>query len=194
MKTSSQLKWNNANPEKLKESSRLYREKNREILRIKNREWYSKNSKKGIEASSRWSKNNPDKRVIYRKNSRETSRLYENKKYKEDINYKLSCILRSRLNEKLSKHINNYNTRISSTKYLGCSVEELKIHIEKSFEEGMTWDNWSFSGWHIDHIMPFGAFDLTNEENIKKICHYSNLRPMWGVENMSKGKKLIEKL
>lgn len=70
--------------------------------------------------------------------------------------------------------------------YLGCSWADLKVHLEKQFKPGMTWENYGVSGWHIDHIIPLCAFDLTKEEELKKACHYTNLRPLWGHENLAK--------
>lgn len=70
--------------------------------------------------------------------------------------------------------------------HLGCSWAELKIHLEKQFQPGMNWDNYGQGGWHIDHIQPLCAFDLTKEEHLKIACHYSNLRPLWQHENIAK--------
>jgi hypothetical protein len=55
--------------------------------------------------------------------------------------------------------------------------------------EGMTWNNNTGNGWHIDHIIPCAAFDLTKSEEQKKCFHYTNLRPMWASENISKSSK-----
>jgi len=70
--------------------------------------------------------------------------------------------------------------------YLGCSWQELKQHLESQFKLGMTWDNYGQGGWHIDHIKPLCAFDLTKEEHLKIVCHYTNLRPLWQHENIAK--------
>ncbi len=70
--------------------------------------------------------------------------------------------------------------------HLGCSWAELKLHLESQFQEGMTWDNYGQGGWHIDHIQPLCAFDLTSEEDLRIVCHYSNLRPLWQCDNLAK--------
>lgn len=188
---SAQVKWNNSHPEKMAESSRRYRIRHREKLRIAYRKWYEENKEKGIAASTRWSSTNKEKRKLYRIKGRSTSRKYENWLYKNNINFKISKILRARLNDKLRKYINNPNINsFSAVKNLGCTIPELKVWIENKFEEGMTWDNWATDGWHIDHSLPFGAFDITKRENLLKLCNFTNLKPMWAVENIKKGKKL----
>lgn len=72
---------------------------------------------------------------------------------------------------------------------IGCSIEELKQYLEKQFKEGMTWDN--YGEWHIDHIIPCAAFDLTKEEEQLKCFNYTNLQPLWAEENEKKGDKII---
>jgi hypothetical protein len=57
---------------------------------------------------------------------------------------------------------------------LGGTFEEIKIHFESLFTEGMSWDN--RSEWHIDHIIPLSS-GKTEEEMIK-LCHYTNLQPL----------------
>lgn len=74
---------------------------------------------------------------------------------------------------------------------IGCSIEHLKEHIEKQFVEGMNWENWSFYGWHIDHIRPIASFDLSDPAQVKECFHYSNLQPLWAKDNLSKGDKFI---
>jgi hypothetical protein len=80
----------------------------------------------------------------------------------------------------------------AAIKHLGCTVEAFRAHIEAQFLDGMTWDNWGrgWHGerpWHMDHIRPLAAFDLTDPEQVAAACHYTNLRPLWAVENLSKG-------
>ena len=43
--------------------------------------------------------------------------------------------------------------------------------------------------WHVDHIKPCFSFDLTDPEQQKICFHYTNLQPLWALENIKKGKK-----
>ena len=79
-----------------------------------------------------------------------------------------------------------------STEYLGCTIEELRQHIEGQFTEGMSWNN--YGKWHIDHIIPIkykqDGIIPTLEEAAKRL-HYSNTQPLWADENISKGNRYI---
>ena len=77
----------------------------------------------------------------------------------------------------------------SMFKYWGCTSEELIKHIESQWEEGMSWNNWTPNGWHIDHIIPMSSFNMLDENQAKKCWHYSNLRPLWANENLEKSNK-----
>ena len=70
------------------------------------------------------------------------------------------------------------------------SLEDFKKHLESKFKEGMTWDNHTFKGWHIDHIIPCSSFDLTDPKQQEECFHYSNMQPLWWYENLSKGNKV----
>ena len=91
-------------------------------------------------------------------------------------------------------------TRTSSAvKDLGLTIKEFATYIESKFYPGpngetMSWDNWSVSGWHIDHIVPLASFDLSDPEQQRIANHYTNLQPMWAIENLQKnGPRRIHK-
>jgi len=69
---------------------------------------------------------------------------------------------------------------------LGCSMQELQTHIESKWKNGMTWSNYGWSGWVIDHIRPCASFDLNDAEQQKECFHYKNLQPLWAKENDKK--------
>jgi hypothetical protein len=54
----------------------------------------------------------------------------------------------------------------------------------------MSWDNYGYYGWHIDHIIPLSS--AKTKEEIYKLCHFKNLQPLWWTDNLSKGKKQFE--
>ena len=71
----------------------------------------------------------------------------------------------------------------------GCTLEELKEHLASKFTEGMTFEN--YGKWHIDHILPCASFDLLLPEEQPKCFHYTNLQPLWAIDNMKKGAKIL---
>ncbi len=72
---------------------------------------------------------------------------------------------------------------------IGCSIPELMAHLEKQFLPDMTWENRSH--WHIDHKRPCASFDLTDPQQQRICFHYTNLRPLWAVDNIRKSAKVI---
>lgn len=82
--------------------------------------------------------------------------------------------------------------RPSAVRHLGCSIAELIQHIERLWQVGMSWENYSFRGWHIDHVIPLDAFDLTKDDHIKAVVHFTNLQPLWWDQNLAKGDSLPE--
>ena len=89
--------------------------------------------------------------------------------------------LRRRLLNVVSAEKKSANTMVQ----LGCSRSFLLRHLKHQFLPGMTWDN--YGEWHIDHIRPCASFDLTDPEQQKQCFHYTNLQPLWAVDNLRKG-------
>jgi hypothetical protein len=102
-----------------------------------------------------------------------------------NLNYKLAYSLRARLN----RAIKIDQKSGSAVRDLGCSIPELRLHLESQFQEGMSWDNWSKYGWHIDHVIPLSKFDLSDREQFLKACHYTNLQPLWAADNYKKSNR-----
>lgn len=106
--------------------------------------------------------------------------------FNKELNARLATNLRSRLYIALK---GKFRTN-SAVRDLGCSIEKLKLWLEMHWQDGMTWDNYGFYGWHIDHIIPLSKFDLKNKEDCLKACHFSNLQPLWAEENLKKSNKI----
>lgn len=123
--------------------------------------------------------------IEYRKNHRSKLAQYRRERLKTDIQYRLSNILRSRLN----KIVKGKQKSGSAVKDLGCTIPELKQYLENQFSVGMSWEK--LGQIHIDHKIPLSRFDLTDKEQLLKAVHYTNLKPLWALDNYKKGNKLI---
>ena len=113
-------------------------------------------------------------------------RNYQNKRNKEDINHRLAGSLRARLRAAIKKHKTTKSFR--TMELVGCSIDELKKHLEIKFKKGMSWNN--YGKWHVDHIVPVDFFDLTKIEEQKKCFHYLNLQPLRARDNFQKRNKI----
>tara|TARA_R110000803_G_scaffold172667_1_gene235497 strand:- start:219 stop:917 length:699 start_codon:yes stop_codon:yes gene_type:complete len=176
------------NKEAIYERRKEHRKNNKEALAKYAREWSKKNKGRRAEYSRKWEENNKEARAKYYKE-------YRKNRYNTNLDFKIGTILRGALYKNLKRHlIKETNPEFSYTKtsssLLGCTVEELKTHIENQFKDGMTWENWKYDGWHLDHIIPCSSFDLTKKKEHKKCFHYTNLQPLWAKDNLSKSNKL----
>lgn len=168
--------WHKTNKNRLNAKSKSYYEANKETLKLKKKAYREVNKDKVKEREKAYRTSNKNK--LYE---------YDMYRYKNNIQRKISCRLRSRLRDVLKS---NYKAG-SAVKDLGCSIDELKNYLESKFQPGMTWDNWTTDGWHIDHIKPLASFDLTDRKQFLEACHYTNLQPLWANDNLIKSDKLI---
>jgi hypothetical protein len=103
-------------------------------------------------------------------------------RYRTDINFRLRHALRSRIGLVLRQRRPREESVIE---LIGCSINDLRLHPERLFKPGMTWEN--HGQWHIDHVVPCAHFDLTDPGARKQCFHFSNLQPLWAAENIRKG-------
>lgn len=104
--------------------------------------------------------------------------------YKEqNPSFKIACAYRSYISGRIAKVGGRKSAKFEAL--VGCTKDQLAAHLETQFQEGMSWDN--YGEWHIDHVRPCASFDLTDHAQQHQCFHYSNLQPMWALENIKKG-------
>ena len=175
------------NKDRIKEKSKIYRESNKDTIREYYKAYNNVNKDKIKVRNKAYYEANKDKIKAYREDNKDKKNNYSKNRKKTNIQFKLSCNLRARLNSAINR---NYKAG-SAVKDLGCTIEQLKQYLESKFHPEMTWDNWTLDGWHIDHIKPLASFDLTDRQQLLEACHYTNLQPLWAKDNLSKSDNII---
>jgi hypothetical protein len=187
------------NRDQLREKARTYYADNREKERARGRRYHNENKEANSARNRRWRLENPEK---YRKavarwmaankdQARERYRRYQRYRYESDIEFRLRQSIRAGIRYMLRRaSVSGSATRTAKHK-LGYTIAQLRAHIERQFLRGMSWDN--YGKWHIDHILPISSFVFASADDpeVRAAWALTNLRPMWGLANISKGAKRL---
>ena len=192
-----------ANREKILQQNLEYNKKNGKEIYQRRKAYSKQYAKNNKESRRKWrieyEKKNKDrikkKNKEYQKTNREKINLYHKNRRKKDKEYQILKNLRNRIWYALCG-----KTKSAATiKLIGCSIEELKTHLQSKWEDWMSWDNYGKGDqtydddwWVIDHIKPCATFDMSNLEEQKKCFHFSNLQPLHWLENAKKGDTWIK--
>jgi hypothetical protein len=181
----------NANKDRRSAQKAIYRLEHEERINKQKREYYSNN--KAAIAARQLVHYNKNKKLIgakqkeYRELNKEALRDWRS-------NYQLVIMsdpilrMKYRYRNIISKCVTRmgFTKRSSAKTILGCTWDEFKSHIEKQFTGGMSWEK--IGEIHIDHIQPLAS--AVTEADVVALNHFTNLRPMWAVDNISKGAKI----
>ena len=174
--------------EKTKASAQKSYAKHREARKARVKKYADQNREK-IRKYHRDRRQGPERDKLLeakRENNRkhkDKTNAYFRKRRQVDPLFDLSCRCRMRIVSAF--RYGGWKKKCKTSEMIGCSWEELKEHIESQFTDGMSWDN--RSEWHVDHRLPLAA--ATTEEEVLKLCHYTNLQPMWKKDNLCKSDK-----
>lgn len=198
--------WNAKNRDKKAEHDRKYREANKEKIaamhkawRDRNREHINEQQREKYKANPAAFKKNKDKYVSshleqvresrkrYKTENRQRCSDYERIKRQTDPVYRFRTSVRNLIwgyNKK-----KGYKGGKSTWEVIGCDFDTFLAHIQSQFEEGMTLENYGHGKgkWNIDHIIPICTAET--DEDIERLNHYTNLRPLWSTDNYKKSKK-----
>lgn len=185
------------NSDKMKTRATLYYFQNKEkvaayetLEHVKKRRknYRIEHSLEYIARSNKWHKANKA-RINEANRKSEKRKLYAKAYFKlrwsNDPLFALKSRIRTLIYVSISR--SKYIKPSKTAQILGCTFEELKVHLEKQFVEGMNWENRSL--WHIDHIIPVSS--AKTEEELIRLNHFSNLQPLWAVDNLAKGARII---
>ena len=198
--------YNKENANKIKKLKKRHYDNNTRYYAQKNKCWYNANKEYKLKYNKEWKIKNPDKVKLhninrkeygkkYRKENaekikeyyhtiKEKRKLYRSSRYKTDAKYKISTLIRGSFKQAFD--IYTKNGKIKTIKEYGIDIKAIIEKLGKPPQDGRQ--------YHIDHIFPVSAFDLTNPEHIKLCWHPDNLRWLEASENMSKGNKYNEEL
>jgi len=176
--------YHNAYLKKWRKNNPKYLASHREQVK----KWYRENPKEGRKRSNQNYWKHREQRLKYAKEHRQ--------KHKDKIaeadnkpQRKIGRRIRSRIINALVRQDSVKSKRIREL--IGITIPELKNYLEKQFKPGMSWKNYGFYGWHIDHRLPLASFDLTKPKEQERAFHYTNLQPLWAKENLSKYSKIL---
>jgi len=155
--------------------SKKYRENNVDKVKKYSEDYLKKNFQKNRDRVKKWKKNNKEKRNFNDKNRR-----------KNDPMFRLTQYLRGRTGFYFKKI--GVDKEDKTFNIIGCSLVFLKEFIEKKFVEGMSWELMG-KHIHIDHIIPLSSAKTKDE--LYKLCHYTNLQPLWAKDNLKKSNKIL---
>jgi hypothetical protein len=158
---------------------------------------YYKHKEKKLSYHKKWAEQNKEHLTNYLKEYREKNvekirevkRKYEKHRKDTDPLYKLISNFRTAIYQVLKE--NNVDKNGHYFEVLKYTPEELIIHLEKQFTDGMTWDN--YGQWHVDHVIPISVHDIheIGDDEFMRCWSLSNLQPMWGDENIRKSNKIL---
>ena len=163
-------------------ADKKYAEKNKEKLSEYYKEWAKANKIDLKIKQTKWREENKEHVNKYKRD-------YERNRRREDPKYRLGVRTRTAVYTCLKEaNVAKYRRTFD---LLGYSIEKLMIHLEALFTVGMTWDN--YGEWHVDHKIPMNSFQFESTDDIefKECWKLSNLQPLWGPDNLTKGTKLL---
>lgn len=159
------------------ERGKKYHIKNREKDLSRGKEYYIKNKENQLSRHKEYNIKNKEKLLSY------NNEYKRNRKLNDPI-FKLTINVRGRLYEYLK--IKSIIKSKKTFDIVGCSPPQLKEYLENKFTDNMSWEN--YGEWHIDHIIPLST--AKTEEDLYKLCYYTNLQPLWAKDNLAKSNKL----
>jgi 5-methylcytosine-specific restriction endonuclease McrA len=166
-------------------------EEKRIVSNAASTKWKRENPERVREARKKYWQNHPEELKQKRARSYRRFKSRHPERYRElQNNYRRKNKVRMMMRNAVCVMLNraNVSKQAQSRVYVGCSAGFLRNHLESLFKPGMTWGN--AGEWHVDHIIPISLFPFQDDPSLLFVAsHWTNLQPLWGKENLSKGPK-----
>ena len=191
-----------ANPDKKLKSDKKSYEKLKEKKLAQKKEYYLKKKEEILLKRKEYHLNNKDLIVERQKKYRDAN--LEKLRYKNKMYHRINA---KKLTEKKQERIDStplrqfkerirclvknsfyrlkHNKHRHTSQILGANWDIIKEHFVSQFKDGMTWEAFIAGEIHVDHIQPLAS--AKTEEELIALCHYTNLQPLWCLDNLSKG-------
>jgi hypothetical protein len=180
------------------EYNKNYKRENKQKLKkyykTKDRERYLKNKEKILQQHKEYDKKHKEekrklRREYYYKNKEKLKKYnyeYLKRKIKEDPIFKMNIQIRNMI--RFSFFRKGYLKSQKTEQIVGIELKELYKYLLKTFENnyGYKWDG--VEKVHIDHIIPLST--ANTEEEVIKLCYYTNLQLLKAKDNLEKSYKL----
>lgn len=155
---------------------------------------YTHYSKNDLEAIKKWKIKNPEKNRLHKQKywrsqkGKDCLNKWRRDRHKTDPKYRLG----SNMSKSILKSLKHNKGGSHWEDLVGYTLQELREHLEKQFDDKMNWDNYA-SYWTLDHIIPKSWYIYTKSKDIGfKLCWaLENLQPLEAKENIRKNNKVI---
>lgn len=178
------IKYRQENKDKLTELSIKWQREHKDKVKIATKKWRQKDSSKEIlkKINKKWRDANKEEHLSRR-------RIREKEKRESDPIYKFSLKIRSLISGSFHRKSVSKIKTLHTEQILGCSIDFFREYIMNMCPKDVKLSNFSKFGYHLDHIIPVSL--AKTEEDVIKLCHYTNFQPLWWSDNLSKSNKQI---
>lgn len=205
------------NKETIRKKARIYYEKNQEHLKKYSKEFREENKDYYLEYNKEYKKTHKEeiskynkqynivkndkilkrKRRYHKENKekeREYRRKYQSVNIKERISrdkvFKIKMQLRRLIYRSFTRK--GYNKQSHTYEIIGCDYKTFIDYLLKTFKNNYGYEWNGKEPVHIDHITPLATAET--EEDVLKLCHYTNLQLLKAHDNILKKDKKDWKL
>lgn len=172
-------KYRRQNPEKVSACKKACRAKKIEQYKARGKQKYLEGREQALLRQAEYRRRNWPRVLAW-------NTAYKRERLRSDPLFRLEYAVRNRTF--VAFRDRGYGKGSRTRELIGCDWADLMAHMSAQFTPGMTIEN--YGEWHVDHIIPLSS--ASSEGELIRLCHYTNLQPLWAAENIRKGASMPE--